>query len=170
MVNYPKCSKELPANIKFCTDCGAKMEQANVLDPIRELICPNCSNTLPADKRFCTECGTKITQSKALPLKKPQNIGVNDEIVDNIKETGKEMVKEVEGFFNKATSKGGMLDKLSKSLDNAAPQNKDYSKGYLYCSDCGGYYKLQTGESPDDFDNCQCGGELKYVIAIPKWS
>lgn len=31
---------------------------------------------------------------------------------------------------------------------------------YLQCNECGGYYKLQEGESPDDFDCCQCGGEL----------
>ena len=31
---------------------------------------------------------------------------------------------------------------------------------YLLCNECGGYYKLQEGESPDDFDCCQCGGEL----------
>ena len=31
---------------------------------------------------------------------------------------------------------------------------------YLLCHECGGYYKLQEGESPDDFACCQCGGEL----------
>ena len=35
--------------------------------------------------------------------------------------------------------------------------------GYLVCEKCGGYYKLQPGESPEDFDNeCECGGKLKY--------
>nr|WP_319374377.1 DUF2927 domain-containing protein [uncultured Methanobacterium sp.] len=34
---------------------------------------------------------------------------------------------------------------------------------YLVCEKCGGYYKLQEGESPDDFrDKCECGGDLKY--------
>lgn len=38
------------------------------------------------------------------------------------------------------------------------------SQGYLECEKCGGYYKLQPGESPEDFsDKCQCGGKLKYV-------
>jgi hypothetical protein len=37
--------------------------------------------------------------------------------------------------------------------------------GYLVCKKCGGYYKLQDGESPDNFDSCQCGGTLKYVSA-----
>lgn len=34
--------------------------------------------------------------------------------------------------------------------------------GYLICKKCGGYYELQLGESPEDFDSCQCGGELEY--------
>jgi hypothetical protein len=34
--------------------------------------------------------------------------------------------------------------------------------GHLICEKCGGYYRLKAGESPDDFECCQCGGELKY--------
>ncbi len=33
---------------------------------------------------------------------------------------------------------------------------------YLIRKNCGGYYELQPGESPEDFDSCQCGGELEY--------
>ena len=36
--------------------------------------------------------------------------------------------------------------------------------GYLICEKCKGYYELQRGEKPDEFDNkCECGGELKFV-------
>jgi len=38
--------------------------------------------------------------------------------------------------------------------------------GYLKCEKCGGYYELQEGESPEDFDVCECGGELKHVKTI----
>ena len=38
--------------------------------------------------------------------------------------------------------------------------------GYLFCKNCGNYYKLQPGESPDDFDLCECGGELEYLKNI----
>ncbi len=34
---------------------------------------------------------------------------------------------------------------------------------YLVCEICGGYYKLADGESPADFDSCQCGGKLYLV-------
>lgn len=35
--------------------------------------------------------------------------------------------------------------------------------GYLVCEKCGGYYELQEGEFPEDFESCECGGTLKYV-------
>jgi len=32
---------------------------------------------------------------------------------------------------------------------------------FLVCNSCGGYYKLQQGESPEDFNwGCDCGGQL----------
>jgi len=35
---------------------------------------------------------------------------------------------------------------------------------YLLCDQCGGYYELQPGDIPEDFnDICECGGNLKYV-------
>ena len=34
--------------------------------------------------------------------------------------------------------------------------------GFLYCTNCGGYYELQPGETTDDFAECQCGGKLIY--------
>ncbi len=37
---------------------------------------------------------------------------------------------------------------------------------YLVCEKCAGYYELQKGESPEDFESCQCGGKLKYVSRV----
>mgnify|MGYP000926507331 CR=1 FL=1 len=37
-------------------------------------------------------------------------------------------------------------------------------KGYLICERCGGYYPIKEGESPEDFEKCQCGGELHYEV------
>lgn len=162
----PNCSKQLDVGTVFCTGCGTKLDDFENED---ETTCPNCSEPLPVSTRFCTSCGSDIKQFSD-SSRKTQNIPVSDETIDNIKETSKDMINKVEGFFNKATSKKGILGKFSSRLDDAVPKNKDYSEGYLYCRDCGGYYKLEWGESPDDFDSCQCGGELKYVIAIPKGS
>ena len=37
---------------------------------------------------------------------------------------------------------------------------------YVICKNCGGYYELQEGESPEDFEVCQCGGSLEYIEKI----
>ncbi len=38
---------------------------------------------------------------------------------------------------------------------------------YLVCTNCKGYYPLQEGESPDDFqDKCQCGGDLEFMESL----
>lgn len=39
--------------------------------------------------------------------------------------------------------------------------------GYLICDKCGGQYELKDGESPDDFDKCECGGKLNYSESPP---
>lgn len=38
--------------------------------------------------------------------------------------------------------------------------------GYLICQECGGYYKLDKGESKEDFVSCECYGSLTYVEYI----
>ena len=38
--------------------------------------------------------------------------------------------------------------------------------GYLICESCGGYYELEEGELPEDFERCQCGGKLDYAEEI----
>lgn len=41
------------------------------------------------------------------------------------------------------------------------------SNGYLFCEKCGGYYELLKGESPEDFEKCECGGNLRYSKINP---
>ena len=40
-------------------------------------------------------------------------------------------------------------------------------KEFLVCKKCGGYYELQPGESPDDFDKCECGGIIYTATSMP---
>lgn len=49
------------------------------------------------------------------------------------------------------------LKEMRENDDNEGKSDPDY----LVCEDCGGYYKLQSGESADDFSECECGGKLK---------
>jgi len=41
---------------------------------------------------------------------------------------------------------------------------KKSKQGFLLCDICGGFYELQEDELPRDFETCQCGGKLKYVL------
>ena len=46
----PQCGNPVPAQQKFCGECGAKMEK----------ICPTCGTVWGPTQKFCGECGTKI--------------------------------------------------------------------------------------------------------------
>jgi len=47
----PKCQYENRDGIKFCEQCGVKME----------LECPNCKAKIPLGKKFCGDCGHNLT-------------------------------------------------------------------------------------------------------------
>ena len=54
----PKCKFENPEGIKFCGECGSKLEKA----------CPNCKSSSPPNFKFCGECGHSfIVSSKIQP-------------------------------------------------------------------------------------------------------
>ena len=46
----PNCQFENPEGIKFCGECGAKLER----------LCPSCSSSNPPNFKFCGECGHKL--------------------------------------------------------------------------------------------------------------
>lgn len=48
---------------------------------------------------------------------------------------------------------------LVRDMDEDNPDYEDV----IVCKNCGSYYKLEPGESVDDFESCHCGGELKQV-------
>jgi hypothetical protein len=50
-MNCPKCRFENREGVKFCEECGAKME----------LACSACEAKIPFGSKFCGECGTPIT-------------------------------------------------------------------------------------------------------------
>ena len=43
---------------------------------------------------------------------------------------------------------------------------KSSESGFIFCEKCNGYYELQPGEYKENFDNCDCGGKLKFVETI----
>ena len=48
----PSCGAPLPANVKFCPECGAKIVVKN--------LCRECNAELKPGARFCGECGAKV--------------------------------------------------------------------------------------------------------------
>jgi DNA-directed RNA polymerase subunit RPC12/RpoP len=48
----PKCQTENREGVKFCEQCGAKME----------LECPHCGAKIPLGSKFCGECGQILEQ------------------------------------------------------------------------------------------------------------
>lgn len=52
------CGADLADNAKFCTSCGAKVENTAPQSGSRH--CPNCGSPLAGDASFCTNCGQKL--------------------------------------------------------------------------------------------------------------
>lgn len=48
----PECNAPLPANVKFCPECGAKISAA--------AHCTECGAKLQPNAKFCQECGAKV--------------------------------------------------------------------------------------------------------------
>ena len=51
-VHCPSCGTKLPANAKFCMNCGSSL--------IQKRSCPKCGSEIPDDAKFCLSCGEKV--------------------------------------------------------------------------------------------------------------
>jgi hypothetical protein len=49
-VKCPKCQTEILEAVKFCGECGSKLER----------VCPKCQSPNPAPFKFCGECGQDL--------------------------------------------------------------------------------------------------------------
>jgi class 3 adenylate cyclase/tetratricopeptide (TPR) repeat protein len=54
----PKCQFENRENVKFCEECGAKLD----------LECSHCHATIPPGRKFCGECGNKLIKTSEAPV------------------------------------------------------------------------------------------------------
>lgn len=55
-----------------------------------------------------------------------------------------------------------ILMELFKIKSFTEGNGNDSNNGYLVCEECNGYYMLGKDENPQEFDSCQCGGNLIY--------
>lgn len=76
----PNCSAPLPANIRFCTECGAKIEEN-------------------ADK---TDQNVSIENKPYTPNQNPVDGPITDPI-ESLKESGKDFMRDIGDFFNKVS-------------------------------------------------------------------
>ena len=51
----PRCQHENPSAVKFCGECGARLE----------LLCPSCRAANPPANKFCNECGAALHSATA---------------------------------------------------------------------------------------------------------
>lgn len=58
IIYCPTCSVELPANAKFCRECGAIIEHEEVETVSRK--CPECHSIIKEDDKFCSNCGKQV--------------------------------------------------------------------------------------------------------------
>ena len=53
----PNCQSEIREGMKFCEQCGAKLERQ----------CPNCKAKMPLASKFCGQCGHTLKALKPTP-------------------------------------------------------------------------------------------------------
>ncbi len=70
-VSCPKCGAANNAGVKFCNECGAKMDVATGTVP-----CIKCGSALPSGAKFCNECGTKQEKQTCANCKAELSPGV----------------------------------------------------------------------------------------------
>lgn len=52
----PHCQHDNPAAVKFCGECGTRLEFA----------CPACGAANPPENKFCGQCGASLTPTGAI--------------------------------------------------------------------------------------------------------
>jgi hypothetical protein len=131
-------------------------------------ICVGCSRPLCDDcrvifegKNICLECEQKL---QSLVNENSNNNNV-DEFITELTNRAKKLLKdegideEITKLLNNTNGKiSGFLNNFEKKLTT-----KKENSGYLIYEKCNGYYELQEGESPEDFESCECGGNLKFT-------
>jgi class 3 adenylate cyclase/tetratricopeptide (TPR) repeat protein len=52
-MNCPRCQHDNPAGVKFCGECGSRLES----------VCASCSASNPPGNKFCGQCGASLGQA-----------------------------------------------------------------------------------------------------------
>lgn len=77
----PACNTEIEGSVKFCTECGANIEELKKAQQRRT--CPKCGAEAAADTKFCSECGLNLEEAaKSQSSRKCVNCG--EELEENV--------------------------------------------------------------------------------------
>lgn len=94
----PQCNTTLEHGIKFCTECGTKIENAS--DFKQQINCSHCDANLEPGMNFCTECGKNINDKSG---SKPQKNDWLGKTVSKLSKSSKGLMKDVEFLINSAS-------------------------------------------------------------------
>jgi class 3 adenylate cyclase/tetratricopeptide (TPR) repeat protein len=68
------CGAELPADAKFCMECGTSVQAS----------CPSCGSPVVPGAKFCMECGTSLTQQERPAAASPASAVVSERRVTSV--------------------------------------------------------------------------------------
>ena len=138
-------------------------------------ICVGCSKPLCDDcrviidgKNICLECEEKL-QNIVDNNSNNDNVDVLITELTNIAKNGKKQFEKLindegidEGITKLLNNTNGRISGFINKVETKLNTKKE-NPGYLICEKCNGYYELQEGESLEDFEACECGGNLKFI-------
>lgn len=61
-VECPQCGAGLNADVRFCSQCGAKIEPPapEAAEAPQSRVCPGCGAEVAQGMKFCSQCGAKV--------------------------------------------------------------------------------------------------------------
>ncbi len=157
------CSTKNPENSKFCVACAESLPLKN---DASETTCPYCNFTNVKSSVYCAECGKilfKNSPHSKYKRRRPvfnQDEGESAKYTDFSNKPG--LQEELNNTLFEIEEKAQPIFKELDSTINKIFNKKENKYGYLLCESCAGYYELKSGESADDFVECQCGGKLFF--------
>lgn len=157
----PQCGVKNPEGREFCIKCGTKINSHQSNQPGKD--CPKCGLQNRSGSAFCAHCGKSLSKTKkrrkrklAKKIYKTSKVVVKSSTSSSFRDkTIKKVLNELEDFKEKNYVK---IDKTLRELN----KEKTSEYGYLLCDSCPVYYKLDGKISPDNNQNCACGGKLIF--------
>lgn len=116
-----QCNIEYQDNMKFCPECGTKLET-------KPIVCHNCGTEYKEGQKFCAECGTKLNDSISTI-----SSNKNEEKIEETYKRGVSLYEKAKKGADEATSEDNYI-KAYECFLSAAEENHEYAQ--LCLGDC----------------------------------